>query len=82
LLSHRAHILQALRFTESAHEASTLYPRPAQQAPLGENDGPGNHAEQKKQKKNRFGDRTRFPNEINNLAADHYCQPWKKMHWF
>jgi hypothetical protein len=45
LIGHAGDILQTLGFAEGAKEASALHAGAAQQAPLGEDDGPGNEAE-------------------------------------
>ena len=50
LFGHGAHILQALRLAEGAHKTAALHPRPPQHAPLGENNRPGNQAEDQKNK--------------------------------
>jgi len=69
-------ILQPLRLTESAHEASALHPRPPQQTPFGKNDGPGNHTEQQEQKQNDFSDRTGLVDEVDNLATHDFGKQW------
>ena len=40
LLRHGSDVLQPLRLAKRAHEAVALHPRPPEQSPLGENDGP------------------------------------------
>jgi hypothetical protein len=62
--------LYARRLAEGANESSTLRPGAADEAPLGKNHGPGEHAEGKQQNEHGFGDHTGLKDEINDFAAD------------
>jgi hypothetical protein len=72
LVGNRPDVLQPLRLPECPNKASTLDASSPQQAPLRENDRPGQQAEDQQYQKNNFGDRTGFPYKVNNLSADEY----------
>jgi hypothetical protein len=72
--------LHTLRFAESANKSAALYSSPLQQAPLRENQRPGNQAEGKQNQQNHLGDGAALHDEINNLATNKNCQQDRKMH--
>jgi hypothetical protein len=72
LLGYCGDVLQSLRLAKGSNETATLHPRSPQHAPLGENDGPRNQAEQEEKKKNNLGDWAGFTQQVKNLAADHH----------
>src|SRR5579863_6200931 len=74
LFGHGRNILQSLRFAKCSHEATALDSRPAQQAPLGENNCPGHQAEQQQDEEDNLGDYTGFAHQVDNLAPDHECK--------
>jgi hypothetical protein len=63
-----------LRFAKGTHEPPTLDASSPKQAPLGKNDGPGDHAKNQEQHQNDFCDRTGFPYKVNDLSTDEYSE--------
>jgi hypothetical protein len=63
-----------LRLAKGTHEPSTLDASSPKQAPLGKNDGPGDHAENQQEHQNKFSDWSSFPYEVNNLSTDEYSE--------
>jgi hypothetical protein len=80
LIRHCRHILDALCLAEGPDKPPTLHPRPPQNAPLREDDGPGKDAEGEENQQNRFRDRARLKDEIRNLAPNHYREEEGPMH--
>ena len=80
LFGDRGNILQALRFAESADEASALIPGAADEPPLGKNYCPGKHAEGDEKDEHGFGDRTGLKDEINDFAAGKQQEDGRKVH--
>jgi hypothetical protein len=70
LFGNRGNVLHALRLAEGANEISALRAGAVEQPPLGENDGPGKHAESDQQNEHGLGDRAGLKDEINDFAAD------------
>src|SRR5438309_2251949 len=70
LLRHGCYILKPLGLAERPQKPAALHPRPPQHAPFGQDDCPGNQAENEKDQQNYFGDWAGFTHKINNLAAD------------
>src|SRR6266849_1741862 len=82
LFGNRGNVLHALRLAESANEASALPARAADQQPLRNNRGPGEHAEGDEQEKDGLGDWTGLKHEIDDFAADNQQEDGRKGHWF
>jgi hypothetical protein len=57
-----------------------LHAGAAQQAPFGQDDGPGDQAEGQQREQDEFGDRTRAGNEIKDFAADEKGRVWEQLH--
>jgi hypothetical protein len=57
-----------------------LDPGAAQQAPFGEDDGPGDEAESQQGDQDKFGDRTGVRNKVENFAADEKGRVWEQLH--
>jgi len=70
LVGDRSHVLKALGLAEGAEKASALYTGAAKQAPLGEDNGPGQNAESQQEKKNDFGDEASLADEVEQFAAE------------
>ena len=73
LIGDGGDILKALGFAEGAEEASTLNAGATEQAPLGEDDGPGDEAEGQQSDEDEFGDGSGAGDEIEYFAADEKC---------
>ena len=80
LIGNGGEILEALGFAKGPQKAAALHSGAPEQAPLGQDDRPGDQAEDHQCNQDELGDRTRAGNEFENFAADEEGRVWEQLH--
>src|SRR3984893_6952644 len=80
LIRDGSDILHSLSLAKCPDKSPTLHPRAPKQAPLGQNDGPRDHAEGEQNQKDSLGDRSCVRNHVQDCAAHENAQQREDLH--